>query len=378
LTNKVVIPLILPEAPDSDHFLKLVNEAVGQNTYSNRGPLVRQLEQQIGEIHDIPYVTLACNATVGLAASLYATLIESYGEVPQNHQVLASAFGFKATINAIRILGLDVKLLDIADGGPNMSIASVCNEIDRSKNIAAIIPTHCYGVSCAPNDYEELSARTGIPCVFDAAHCFLSMDDNGKAVAQRGNSSVVSLHATKIFHTCEGGFVVSPNAKHQKIVEDFLNFNLGNRNEYLGINGKMSEINAAFGLSYFSRVEEIVEHRRYCGLAYTRFFTNYSFLTKFCYPLFNEFPSGWNGAYFPIVFQTEDLRDNIYAHLLSEHGIQTRAYFSCLSNDSVVEHPNSLFLSRRVLCLPLHKGINITIIKVILESIDQLLSKLEC
>jgi dTDP-4-amino-4,6-dideoxygalactose transaminase len=301
-------------------------------------------------------VSLFTNGTIALVTALQALGIRG--------EVITTPYSFVATAHALLWNGIRPVFVDIDPHTHNLDPARV--EAAVTGETSAILPVHVYGQPCDLDGIDAAARRHGLRVIYDAAHAFGVRMDSGSLLA-RGDLSVLSFHATKVFNTFEGGAIVSPDAATKLRIDQLKNFGFVDEVTVVeaGINGKMSEFNAALGLLQLQDVEQSIERRAAVVRRYREAFAGIEGLR-----LLPEPPGVRdNHAYFPIFVSApmRRSRDEIYDRL-REQGIFGRRYFFPLISDFPMYRdlpsarpenlPNAHRAAREVLCLPLSPALS--------------------
>lgn len=350
-------PLLVSRAgfPPPEEFLPYLERLFETRSLSNAGELHQRLEASLAGYLGVSHLTLVANATLGLMLALrQATGWQAGGEV------VTTPFSFVATAHAITWAGLTPVFADIDPDTLNLDPARAAAALGPAT--VALLPVHCFGRPCDTFALADLAAPRGLPVVYDAAHAF-GVRREGRSLLAEGTLSVLSLHATKVFHTCEGGAIVSGDPEAKARLDRLRNFGLGPTQpaEEVGLNAKLSELHALVGLLLLPGVDEAIAARARVHARYVERLRDARGLRLL--PL----PSGVrsNHGYFPVLVEPEfgcD-RDALLARL-RERGIGARAYFSPLLSDlpayralpsaSPTNLPVATRVARQVLCLPMH------------------------
>ncbi len=239
-----------PYVADSAAFLELAAAALERGWLTNNGPLVIEFEQRLADYLDVEHCVAMANGSVAMALTLRALNVSG--------QVLLPAFTFVSTANSLVMAGLEPVFCDIDEVDWCLS-ATDCQE-RATPSTGAVIPTHLWGRACEVEALEALADERGVPLVFDAAHAF-GCSTSGRRVGGFGTAEVFSLHATKILHSCEGGFVTTGDGRLADRLRGLRNFGFRDYDEVddVGTNAKMSEIHAAMGLANLEAFPETLE-----------------------------------------------------------------------------------------------------------------------
>lgn len=341
-----------PHLPPLSEFIPYLESIWESGTLTNGGPMHRRLEQALAEYLGVDHVALVANGTVGLITALQALQISG--------EVITTPYSFVATAHALLWNGIRPVFADIEPDSFNLDPARI--EAAITPATTAIMPVHCYGNPCAVEAIQRIADRHGLKVIYDAAHAF-GVRHRGQSILGHGDLSVLSFHATKAFHTFEGGAIVCPDAAIKERIDRLKNFGIVDETTVVapGINGKMSEINAAFGLLELKHIDGTLARRRAIDRLYRQLLAG---VPGIVCP--EAAPNGEdNCSYFPIlVDERRPLdRDALY-HRLREHQIYARRYFYPLISDfpmyrdlpsaSPERLPEAGRMARTVLCLPIY------------------------
>ena len=331
-----------PYLPPLEEFGQYL-EAIWKRAWvSNGGPCEKELERKLETYTGANHVCMVSSGTMALQLALKSLSVQG--------EIITTAFSHVSTLNAIIWNNSKPVFVDIED--KHFCIDPVLIEKAITKRSRAILATHVYGYPCQVEQIREIATRHGLKVIYDGAHAFgVKMD--GRSLLNQGDATAASFHATKVFHTIEGGAVVTNNPTTAKTCEQLRNFGLPESEPALaGINGKNSELHAAVGLCNLKRMEEFISKRRELTLLYHRLLDGL--------PLYlPQAParSTPNFAYLPILF---DSPAAMYAvrKALAEHGVETRRYFypsiNQLPYTTGPPCPVAESVSQRILCLPLY------------------------
>lgn len=232
-----------PKLPPLDEFIPYLEKIWDSKQLSNNGPMHQQLEQALCDYLGVNYICLFNNGTNGLLTALQA--LDITGEV------ITTPYSFVATANSIVWNGLSPVFVDIDPVSLNLDPAKI--EAAITPATTAIMPVHCHGNPCDVNAIQEIADKYSLKVIYDAAHAF-AVEDAGGSILRHGDLSVLSFHATKVFNTFEGGAIICNDLETKQYIDKLKNFGFVNETtvDLAGINGKMSEVNAAFGLLQLS------------------------------------------------------------------------------------------------------------------------------
>ena len=328
--------------PPLDDYIKYLERIWESGWVTNNGEFVQELERQLAVYLDVPFVSFVSNGTIALQLALKALDIQG--------EVITTPFSYVATTNAILWENCVPVFVDIEE--ENFCIDPSKIEAAITDKTSAILAVHVYGYPCNVDSLEEISQKHNVRIIYDAAHAFgCKLDD--VSVLRYGDISTLSFHATKVFHTAEGGAVISRTAEMAEKLNLLRSFGHRNDDYYLsGINAKNTEIHAAMGLCVLPKVDDLIKRRKTVCEAYTYYLRDLSL----GYPR-NMEGLTYNYSYFPIVLESEQQLLQINAGL-NQEGIFPRRYFYPALNKlpfvNGSDCPIAEDLSRRVLCLPLY------------------------
>ncbi len=343
-------------------FNRYFQKAIDKNWITNRGELVKELEEKLKNYLGVSQLTLTTNGTLPIQIAIKA--LELRGEI------ITTPFSYVATTSSIVWEGCTPVFVDIDP--LHFTIDPELIEDSITDKTSAILATHVYGNPCDVDAIDQIAKRNNLKVIYDSAHCF-GVNYMGKSIFTYGDVSTCSFHATKIFHTGEGGcFVSSDEQLHQKM---FYHHNFGHDGTEaffgLGINAKMSELQAAMGLAVFDEIPQILERRRNAVEIYDKLLESTD-LGRFHV----REGTDWNYHYYPVLFSSEELLLKAMKHLKLNGNHPRRYYYPSLNTLPYVnykEMPISESISKRVLCLPLSSYLKEDQIKAITDIICEIL-----
>lgn len=311
-----------------------------------------RLEHDIAESLGLPHVSLFCNATIALMTAQQALNLRG--------EIITTPYSFAATSHAILWMQNTPVFVDI--NPDSMCIDAMQIEKAITDRTVAIMPLHCYGNTCDTSAIEDIATQYNLKVIYDACHSF-GVEDDGGSVLRHGDMSVVSFHATKVFNTFEGGLLVSSDEATKIKVDRLKNFGFVDEVTvtHPGLNGKMSEFNAAVGLLQMRHLATAIGKRQALDSLYRDLLGELPNIA--CLEPSNQRVR--NYSYFPVLVSPSSRlsRDDLYALLRSE-GIHGRRYFYPLISDFPMykgypsANPKNLPVARsissRVICLPLY------------------------
>ncbi|NQX37789.1 dTDP-4-amino-4,6-dideoxygalactose transaminase [Pedobacter steynii] len=338
-----MIPVTKPFLPGIQEFESYMSSIWERQWLTNNGPLVNELELKLKNYLNIKHLLYVSNGTMALQIAIKA--LDLKGEI------ITTPFSFVATTNSIVWEGCTPVFVDIDGETFNIDPAKI--EAAITPKTSAILATHVYGNPCDIDAIQKIADQHSLKVIFDAAHCFGTKYKN-KSVFEYGDISTTSFHATKLFHTIEGGAVFTKCPDLLKKMALMRNFGHNGPDEFaeLGINGKNCEFHAAMGLCNLKQVDDILDKRRLLSFYYWKALAP----LKAKYPKLNE-NLDYNYAYFPVLFENEEFMLNCLKALENEK-IYCRRYFypplSSLPFLAPSYMPVCESVSSRIMCLPLY------------------------
>jgi len=341
-----------PQLPPLEEFIPYLREIWDSHVLTNGGPFHVRLEQALCEYLGVEHLSLFTNATIGLVTALQA--------LRANGEVITTPYSFVATAHSLLWNGLKPVFVDIDERSLNLDPAKI--EAAITPQTTAILAVHVYGRPCETAAIERIADTYNLKVIYDAAHAF-GVRDAGGSVLRHGDLSVLSFHATKVFNTFEGGAVISPDAKTKQRIDQLKNFGFVDEVTVVapGINGKMNEVSAAFGLLQLKRIDQALARRKVIDARYRELLRGVRGIS--CVDTAGA--AVGNHAYFPVLVGPDYglERDALY-HLLRDHRIIARRYFYPLISEFPMYRglpsaaranlPVASRIAGQVLCLPIY------------------------
>jgi dTDP-4-amino-4,6-dideoxygalactose transaminase len=334
-------PVTKPFLPPIEEYQELVQGVFERNWLTNDGPLVRDLESKLTEKFNVPTLFVS-NGTIAIQLAIKALGLKG--------KIITTPFSYVATSSSIVWEGCEPVYVDIEEHGYNIDPKKI--ETAVTPEVTGIIATHCFGVPCDVNAIQSIADKHGLKVIYDAAHAF-GTTVKGRSIFEFGDVSTCSMHATKLFHTVEGGSVSSKDEEIFRRISIMRNFGHNGPEKFdgVGINGKNSEIHAAMGLANWKYLNDILKKRRAIAQVYTE---NLKGLNLLLPPLKNE---EWNCSYYPVVFESKG-RCLEVKNQLEDSGIHPRRYFypslNQINDWGGNDCPISSSVASRILCLPVY------------------------
>ncbi len=332
-----------PFMPPIKIYKSYIEEIYNNLWLTNQGPLLKELEANICSMLGLQNFHYVTNGTIALQLALRALDISDC-------EVITTPFTYVATISSILWEKCKPVFVDIEPDNFTIDV----NKIERkiTTKTRAIMPVHIYGYACDINSIQKLADKYSLKVIYDAAHCFGTFLD-GKSLLNYGDISTCSFHATKLFHTIEGGACIVKDKSISDKLELIKRFgHNGDNHICLGINGKQSEFNAAMGLSNLPFLESIIKKRKHISDLYDEA------LLKYLYRPRKQKGLDYNYAYYPVLFKSENELLRVLDHLNNNNIYPRRYFYPSLNKLSYLEDyqecPISEDISSRIVCLPLY------------------------
>ena len=342
-----MIPVTRTFLPPQEEYQVILSRAWEEGWITNRGMLVKELEEKLKAYLQVPNMIATTNGTLPLQIAIKALVLKG--------EIITTPFSYVATTSSIVWENCKPVFVDIHP--EYLTIDEEQIEAAITPGTSAILATHVFGNPCNVETIEEIASRHGLKVIYDAAHCF-GIRYKGRSIFEYGDISTCSFHATKLFHTGEGGAIFTGNEElHHKL---FYHHNFGHKGQEdfhgLGINAKMSELQAAMGLAVFPYLEEILGGRRKAVQLYAELLSGSGLGT-----IKLREGTSWNYCYYPVIFKSEKQLLEV-RNELNKAGFYPRRYFypSLSSLDYLEAHemPVASSVSKRILCLPLFHEIS--------------------
>ena len=342
-----------PLLPDLDEFSQMLKKIWESKWITNNGPFHQQLEEALCDYLKVPYISLFTNGTLPLLTALQALRVSG--------EVITTPYSFVATTHSIWWNGLRPVFVDIDPSNCGMDPDRI--EAAITPRTTAIMPVHCYGKPCDIVRIQQIADKYGLKVIYDAAHCF-GVEINGKSILEYGDISTLSFHATKVYNTVEGGAMVVHDAATKQRIDYLKNFGFESETEVIapGINSKLDEVRAIYGLLNLRQVDQAIEARHQVAIRYREALRSVQGIR-----FFDDMPGvRHNYSYFPIFVEASSYgmsRDELF-NKLRQHNIISRRYFYPLIStfstyrglpSATAENlPNATRIANEVICLPIH------------------------
>lgn len=356
-----------PYLPPLQEFTPYLEQIWENKILTNGGPFHQQLEKELADYLGVEHLALFTNGTIALVTALQTLRITG--------EVITTPYSFVATAHSLLWNGLTPVFVDIDPDTCNLDPEKIEQAI--TPHTTAIMPVHCYGTPCNVERIKQIADTYGLKVIYDAAHAF-GVKYKGESLLRHGDLSVLSFHATKVYNTFEGGAIVCPDAKTKQRIDYLKNFGFADEVTIMapGINGKMSEINAAFGLLQLRHIAEIIQDRKKIDTIYRKSIASIKGITCLGEPA----DTVLNYSYLPILVDSNYplTRDKLY-NMLKAHNIYSRRYFYPLISDMPMYRglpsansanlPSAKRISNQILCLPIYPTLNTSDVDLIISLI---------
>jgi len=332
--------------PDIEKYKSYIDEIYSSSWLTNNGPMVQRLELRLKEYLGVKNIILVSNGTIALDVA--------YKVLDLKGEVITTPFSFVATTSSAVLAGLKPVFADIDKNSLNINPQNIEKMI--SQNTCAILPVHVFANACEVEEIEKIAKKHNLKVIYDAAHAF-DVEYKGESILKYGDISTLSFHATKLFHTIEGGAIITNDDELAERVRYFINFGIKSATEipYLGTNAKMNEFEAAMGLCILDDIKEIKNKRKAIIELYRKELEG---IVKFQEQNIN---ATQNYSYMPVIFESEEELLKV-EEILNKQDIYPRRYFypsldtlEYLQNCQICEISQNI--SQKILCLPVFVGL---------------------
>ncbi len=364
------ITVTSPLLPPLKEFIPYLEKIWESKWLTNNGQFHQELEKALCEYLHVDYISLFTNGTLPLMVALQVLRI--IGEV------ITTPFSFVATTHSLWWNGIKPVFVDIDPKTGNLDPEKI--EAAITPKTTAIMPVHVYGNPCDTKRIEEIADTYGLKVIYDAAHAF-GVEVEGKSLLNEGDLATLSFHATKTYQTFEGGALICHDAKMKQRIDYLKNFGFAGETTIVapGINGKMDEVRAAFGLLQLKYVDEAIAKRKVIAETYRNELKGLNGITYF-----EDFPNvKHNYSYFPIFVDEKEYgmsRDGLYEKLKANNIYGRRYFYPLISEFSTYRGlesaakenlPNAHKVANEVICLPIYPDLEMSDVKKISNCIKK-------
>lgn len=360
-----------PHLPSLNELIPLLEDIWDTKVITNIGKYHKELEISLAEYLKVPYVSLFSNGTLALITALQTLRISG--------EVITTPYSFAATCHALYWNNIVPVFVDIEPGTCNINPRLIEEAITPATK--AVMPVHVYGQPCQNDAIQKICDIYGLKLIYDAAHAF-GVEENGTSVLNYGDLSVLSFHATKVFNTIEGGAIISHDIKTKTRIDYLKNFGFADEITVVapGINGKMNEIQAAYGLIQLKSIDTLIEKRKRISDIYVERLSNIAGISMFQ----RRSEIKYNYSYFPILINREEFgfsRDYVYDYLKKFNIFSRRYFYPSLSNiapykglpsAAVNKLPIANQIAEDVLCLPIFPDMTDEQLEYIIEAVKNI------
>lgn len=368
MENKKVITVTSPLLPSLEEFMPYLQDIWDRKWLTNNGHYHKELEKALCEYLKVPYISLFTNGTLPLMCALQALRITG--------EVITTPYSFVATTHSLWWNGIKPVFVDIDPVTGNIDPDKI--EAAITPRTTAIMPVHVYGNPCDTQRIQEIADKYGLKVIYDAAHAF-GVEVNGESVLNAGDMSTLSFHATKVYNTIEGGALICHDEKTKQRIDYLKNFGFAGETTVIapGINGKMDEVRAAYGLLNLKQVDAAIEARHQVAVRYREALRDVKGIR-----VMEDIPGvRHNYAYFPIFIDAEEYgmtRDEFYFKMKEQNVLGRRYFYPLISEFSTYRgldsaRPENLPIAHRladsVICLPMYYNLTDNDVERILELI---------
>lgn len=345
-----------PSLPPLNRFVEKLEDIWESRWLTNNGKFHQEFEKALSKYLSVQYCSLVSNGTLGLILALQALRITG--------EVITTPYSFVATTHALHWNGIKPVFCDIEEQSLGIDPSKI--EALITPKTTAILPVHVYGYPCDINAISQIADTYGLKVIYDAAHAF-GVTVDGTPIVQNGDMSILSFHATKVFNTIEGGAIIVNDEKMKTRIDFLKNFGFANETTVVapGINAKMNELQAAFGILQLEYIEKAVQNNNDITEHYRN---NLSGLDGiYCFRDFDGVKH--NYSYFPILIDARKYgldRDKLYERFQQNNIFVRRYFYPLISNfptyrslpsASPENLPVAEKISRQILCLPIYEGL---------------------
>ncbi|MCQ2209462.1 MAG: DegT/DnrJ/EryC1/StrS family aminotransferase [Paludibacteraceae bacterium] len=353
MKEEKLITVTSPLLPDLDDFHEMLQQIWNSRWITNNGSFHKQLEKELAAYLKVPFVSLFTNGTLPLITALQALHITG--------EVITTPYSFVATTHALWWNGIKPVFVDVDLSTGNIDPDKIESAI--TPRTTAIMPVHVYGKPCNTKRIKEIADKYGLKVIYDAAHAF-GVEVNGESILNAGDMSTLSFHATKVYNTIEGGAMVMHDEETKRRIDYLKNFGFNGETEVIapGINSKMDEMRAAYGLLNLKQVDAAIEARHQVAIRYRDVLRNVKGIS-----FFDDMPGvKHNYSYFPIFIDAENYgmtRNELYEKMRASNILGRRYFYPLISEFSTYKGlessrkdnlPNAHKMADSVICLPMH------------------------
>ena len=357
MDNQKIITVTSPLLPGLEEFNEVLKEIWASKWITNNGRFHKLLEKELAAYLRVPYISLFTNGTLPLIIALQALRISG--------EVITTPYSFVATTHSLWWNGIKPVFVDIDPTTGNIDPNKI--EAAITPKTTAIMPVHVYGKPCDIQHIQEIADKYGLKVIYDAAHAF-GVETNGTSILNAGDMSTLSFHATKVYNTIAGGALVVHDEVTKKRIDYLKNFGFAGETEIVapGINSKIDEMRAAYGLLNLKQVDVAIEARHQVAIRYRNALRNVSGIS-----FFDDMPGvKHNYSYFPIFINADEYgiaRDELYFKMREQNVMGRRYFYPLISTFTTYRGlpsaapenlPEAHKMADSVICLPMHHALS--------------------
>lgn len=368
MTNKDQITVTSPLLPPLEEFYSYLKDIWNRKWITNNGHYHQELETALAKYLGVEYISLFTNGTLPLITALQALRITG--------EVITTPYSFVATTHSLWWNGIKPVFVDVEASTGNINPELI--EAAITPKTTAIMPVHVYGNPCDIDAIQNIADKYGLKVIYDSAHAF-GVEINGKSILNAGDISTLSFHATKTYNTIEGGALICHDAKTKERIDHLKNFGFVGETEVVapGINSKMDEIRAAYGLINLKHVDDAIAARKKASEFYSKELNDIDGIRLFD----KRTDVKYNYSYFPIFIDAEKYgmsRDELYTKLREKYILGRRYFYPLISefttyrglpSASSANLPIATKLANQVICLPMHHALSPKDLELIVDTI---------
>lgn len=350
-----MIPVTKPFLPNREKLNKYLDGIYERQWLTNNGQLVQELTRRLEAYLGVENLLLVANGTLALQIA-YRALGVSDARAENRSEAITTPFTFIATASSLKWDGVEPIFADINPETWCLDPKEI--EAAITPNTRAIVPVHVFGNVCAVEAIDAIAARHGLRVIYDASHAF-SVQYKGESVLKHGDAATLSFHATKLFHTGEGGAIVFKRKADLERARKMINFGITGPEtiEELGINAKMNELQAAMGLCVLDEIEQNSRDRHKVAEIYDRNLKEKVQMQRI------QIGTTYNRAYYPVALAAEAQVNKLMSSLRESEVLARRYFYPSLESvtslgASIRECPESRKLAERIVCLPIYSGLS--------------------
>lgn len=346
------ITVTSPLLPPLDELTPYLEDIWQRKWLTNSGHYHQQLEGELCKYLDVPFISLFSNGTLALITALQS--LELTGEV------ITTPYTFVATAHAIKWNNLTPVFVDIDPATFNIDPAKI--EAAITEKTSAILPVHVYGTPCNDSAIDAIAKKHGLKVIYDAAHAF-AVKQNNQSVLNYGDLSILSFHATKAYSTIEGGAIVCKTLEQKQRLDQLKNFGFESETQIsvCGMNAKLNEVQAAFGLVALNKIDDSIAKRKSIANYYDKAFSTITGIKT----LDNHSSLQLNYSYYPILIDQAEFglsRDELLEKLQANDILARRYFYPLVTQFELYKGdadstPNAKSIAEQVLCIPIHNAL---------------------